>query len=321
MSDEGTSAEESPGPSSDPSAYFYLILMVLIGSSTAPAAKYVVHELPVGLIPLVRFGVSGLILLPFVWRSVPFRRMLRDDLPRLLLTASLCVPINQTFFLNGARLAPTTHVALIYSACPLIVLALATALRQERFAIGRLAGVLLSVVGLLVIAAGNLGNSSSLGRDIALGDLILIGAVASWGGYLTVGKPLIGRYGSLPVLAGTFLFGSLLDLPIAAWTFGSWTSLATVSPRAWVALVHLTLTVTILGLLFQNLALQRLDSSQVATFGNLSPLLTIVWGHLLFGDRLTPALALGGTLILLGLLGTNRSSKRHRVAPEVSALK
>ena len=181
--------------------------------------------------------------------------------------------------------------------------------------------MLSSVVGLLVIAAGNLGNAANTGRDVALGDLILIGAVASWGAYLTVGKPLIVRYGSLPVLAGTFLVGSLLDLPIAAWTSGSWTSLSGVSTRAWVALAHLTVTVTILGLLFQNLALQRLDASQVATFGNLSPLLTIVWGHLLFGDRLTPALAIGGGLIMLGLLGTNRTSRRPRVVPGVSALK
>ncbi len=321
MRDEGALTEDGPGSRKNPTAYFYLILMVLIGSSTAPAAKYVVQELPVGLIPLARFGLSGLILLPFVWRSVPFRRMLRHDLPRLLLTAACCVPINQTFFLNGAKLAPTTHVALIYSACPLVVLALATALKQERFAMGRLMGVLSSVVGLGVIALGNLGNATATGRDVALGDLILIGAVISWGAYLTVGKPLISRYGSLPVLAGTFLFGTLLDLPIAAWTARSWTSLSAVSPWAWVALGHLTLVVTILGLLFQNLALHKLDASQVATFGNLSPLLTMVWGNLLFGDRLTPTLALGGGLIMLGLFNTNRAAKRPVVVAGVSVVK
>jgi drug/metabolite transporter (DMT)-like permease len=319
--DGGASVDGSSGSKNDPTAYLYLALMVLIGSSTAPSAKYVVQELPIGLVPLVRFGVSGLILLPFVWRSEAFRRMLKNDLPRLLLTAACCVPINQTFFLNGARLAPTTHVALIYAACPLVVLALATALRQEHFAVGRLVGVLFSVVGLLVIAAGNLGNTTATGRDVAFGDLILIGAVMSWGAYLTLGKPLVSRYGSLPVLAGTFLFGSLLDLPIAAWTFRSWTSLAGVSPRAWIALGHLTLVVTILGLLFQNLSLQKLDASQVATVGNVAPLLAMIWGHLLFGDRLTPTLAIGGSLIMLGLFSTNRTARRPRVAPGISALK
>ncbi len=308
---EGDSSFPKPKPpTTDPTAYFYLVMMVLIGSSTAPSARYVVHEIPVGLIPLIRFGISGLVLLPFVWRSEGFRRMLRNDLPRLLITGACCIPINQFFFLNGARLAPTTHVALIYAACPLVVLALATVLRQEHFAVNRLLGVLSSMLGLFVIALGNFNGQAAGGSDVARGDLLLIGAVTSWGAYLTVGKPLVGRYGSLPVLAGTFLFGSLLDVPIAFWNMNSWPPFSGVSNRAWLALLHLTFIPTIFGLWFQNLALHKLDSSQVATFGNLSPVLTMIWGALLFGDRLTPTLALGGTLIMVGLFGTNRGPKR-----------
>jgi drug/metabolite transporter (DMT)-like permease len=295
--------------------------MVLIGSSTAPSARYVVRELPTAIIPLVRFGLSGLILLPFVWRSEALRKMIRHDWPRLLITAACCVPINQTFFLNGAKLAPTTHVALIYAACPLVVLALATAVKQETFAVSRLLGVLASVLGLLIIAVGNLGDTTKTGQTVALGDLLLIGAVVSWGAYLTAGKPLISRYGSFPVLAATFLFGSLLDLPIALIGLPNLASLADVSTRAWISLAHLTFVVTILGLLFQNLALHKLDASQVATFGNLSPLLTMVWGHLLFGDRLTPVLAVGGAFIMLGLFSTNRSPRKPLTTRRIPVLK
>jgi drug/metabolite transporter (DMT)-like permease len=309
---------EITGRKGDPVAYVFLVAMVLIGSSTATAVKYVVREVPVGLIPLVRFGLAGLVLLPIVWRSEAFRRMIRDDLPRLALTAACCVPINQTFFLNGTKLVPTTHVALIYAAVPLVVLVLATAIGQERLTIGRLFSVLASVVGLCVIAVGNLNDTSADGRDYLLGDFILIGAVISWGAYLTVSKPLIARYGSLPVLTATFLAGSLLDLPIAAWTYRSWPPLAGISTRSWVALGYLTLIVTILGLLFQNLSLRRLDASHVATFGNLSPLLTIVWGHLLLGERITPMLAVGGALILLGVFGMNPPIRRRRVVPSGS---
>ncbi len=303
------------GRGADPGAYLYPILMVLIGSTTAPAAKYIVREVPVGLIPLIRFGVAGMLLLPVVWRSDAFRRMIRVDAARLAVTAACCVPINQAFFLNGTRLAPTTHVALIYAACPLVVLALASAIGQERLTAGRLVGVILSVAGLVIIALGNLGDATAAGRDVLVGDLILIGAVASWGAYLTVSKPLIARYGSLPALAGTFLVGAALDLPVAAWSASSWTSLSAVSPTVWAALAYMTLVITVLGLLFQNLAMDRLDASQVATFGNLAPLLTMAWGYLLFGERLTAGLAVGGGLILLGLFGTSRPSGRPAPAP------
>src|SRR3954469_23521946 len=86
----------------EPVDWLFLALMVLIGSSTAPAAKFAVRELPIGLLPLVRFGVAGLCLLPVLCRDGSWRRMLREDGGRILLTAAFCVPINQTFFLNGA---------------------------------------------------------------------------------------------------------------------------------------------------------------------------------------------------------------------------
>ena len=320
MADDGSSTvgAQTVGKRQEASPYVFLVLMILIGSSTAPSAKYIVRELPTGFVPLVRFGCAGLVLLPIVWRSPAFRRMLRRDLKRLLLTAALCVPINQAFFLNGTKLAPTTHVALIYSSCPLIVLGLATLIGQERLAAGRLLGVLSSVAGLLVIAVGNVAGSAT-GRDVFLGDMFLVGAVVSWGAYLTAGKLLVARYGSLPVLAGTFFFGGLLDIPVALATVGSWGSFANVSPRAWIALAHLTVVVSIFGLFFQNQSLQKLDASQVATFGNLAPLLTIVWGGLLFGERLTPILALGGGLIFLGLFGANRPTRHPAPISEASA--
>ncbi|MCA1685103.1 MAG: hypothetical protein LC745_03795, partial [Planctomycetia bacterium] len=113
MSD-GSSGERGRGI--DLRAYGYLGLMVLIGSTTAPAAKFAVRELPAGLLPLIRFGVAGLCLWPLVWRrGGSLARLAREGGGRLVLAAGLCVPVNQTFFLNGARLAPTSHVALIYA--------------------------------------------------------------------------------------------------------------------------------------------------------------------------------------------------------------
>ncbi len=178
--------------------------------------------------------------------------------------------------------------------------------------------MLASVAGVAVIALGDLGDGSNEGRDAMLGDLLEVFAVIAWGGYIIASKPLVARYGSLPTLAGTFLVGAVLNLPIAAAT-GRWDTLGNVSPTAWMALAYLVPVPSVCGLLFQNLSLGRLDASQVTTFGNLWTLLTMVWGHLLFDERLTPALALGGGLIMLGLLGASRPAGRVVVAPEPSA--
>jgi drug/metabolite transporter (DMT)-like permease len=293
--------------------------MVLIGSSTAPAAKFAVRELPVGLLPLVRFGVAGLCLLPVVAGRGGGLRLFREDGWRLAVAAALCVPINQTFFLNATRLTATSHVGLIYAAVPLVVLALAAVLGQERLVQGRLVGVGLSVLGVAVIGLDSLWRGGAAGHDTLLGDVLLVGAVISWGGYLTASKPLIARHGALPVLAATFLLGAAMDVPVALATMPDWSPLSNASARAWWGLAYLTLIVSVIGLAFQNLALRNLDASQVATFGNAAPVLTVVWGVWLFGEAVTPALILGGSLTLGGILWTSRpgrASARGRLAPD-----
>jgi drug/metabolite transporter (DMT)-like permease len=85
-----------------------------------------------------------------------------------------------------------------------------------------------------------------------------------------------------------------------------WPPLASVSAPAWRGLAYLTLVCSLLGLAFQNQALRRLDASQVATFNNAAPLLTVLWGVWLLGESITPGLAVGGALTLGGILWTSR---------------
>ena len=136
--------------------YIYLALMVLLGSTTSPFAKRAVSELPVGILPLLRFGFAGICLIPFLSDRRALWRLLREDWPRLALVAAFCVPINQGFFLNAARLGPNSHVGLFYAVCPLVVWVLAWMLGHEKLDLRRLWGVLASIAGVAVIGLGNL---------------------------------------------------------------------------------------------------------------------------------------------------------------------
>ncbi len=311
----GSDEFEATGPRRDPGAAVFLVLMVLIGSTTATAAKFAVKDLPLGFLPLARFGLAGLCLLPIAWRGGGLARMLRDDFPRLLATAAFCVPINQAFFLAGTRMAPTSHTGVIYATCPLVVLLLASALGQERMVMRRLTGVLLSVAGVVVIGASNFLKAG--GGDFATlrGDLLLVGAVVSWGAYLTANKPLVARYGAMPTLAGTFLVGSLMQVPITWATFPGFEAFRSVPASGWRSLFYLAFVVTVFGLYCQNQSLRRLDASQVATFGNVAPLLTIVWGILLHGEELGAPLIVGAALTLGGIAWASRPVRAVAIDP------
>ena len=244
--------------------------------------------------------------------------MIREDGLLVLATAALCVPINQGFFLSAARLGPTSHVGFFYATCPLVVLLLAWTMRMERLDRGRLWGVLASVAGIVVIGIGNYWNhrgpATAEVRAVVLADLLLVGAVLSWGGYIAVSKPLVERHGAMPAVAATCLVGCLLSLPLAVWTWPGFSSFGHVSWSAWLALAVLGLVITPLGWAFQNLSLRRFDASQVATFSNGSPFLTVVWGIWLFGELLTPELVVGwGGSTLGGIyLASNNRPPRQR---------
>ena len=119
VDDKSTPARDGP----DLQAYLHVVLMVLIGSTTAPAANYIVHSLPLPLIPLMRFGLACFCLVPLVWMKGGLARLVRQDGWRLVLAAALCVPINQGFFLGATKLGLVSHVGLFYATCPLVVLA------------------------------------------------------------------------------------------------------------------------------------------------------------------------------------------------------
>ena len=102
------------------------------------------------------------------------------------MVAALCVPINQGFFLNAARLGPNSHVGLFYATCPLVVWILAWLLGQEKLDLRRLWGVLASIAGVAVILLGNLwgghGGSAAESRTSC-------SPISSWSAPSSRGEP------------------------------------------------------------------------------------------------------------------------------------
>jgi drug/metabolite transporter (DMT)-like permease len=102
-----------------------------------------------------------------------------------------------------------------------------------------------------------------------------------------------------------------MQVPVAALTVPSWgPQIRNATIGAWVSLAVLAGVMTPINLALQNLALRRLDASAVATFSNVAPALTVVWGVWFFDETLSPALLLGGALTLLGVFWTSRPARR-----------
>ena len=169
------------------------------------------------------------------------------------------VRADQSGFLSGRHQARADiSCCVFYATCPLVVLLLAWGFRMERPDLQRLSGVLLSVAGIVVIGIGHYLEKGSYaapaGQSVMLSDLLLLGTVASWGGYIAVSKPLVVRHGAITVLAGTVLTGLILSTPFAFLGLPSWESIRAVPVSAWTALIVLGLFITPFAWAYQNLA-------------------------------------------------------------------
>lgn len=288
-----------------------MVLTILFGSTGGPAAKIALRELPMAWMPTIRFGGAGLVLLLLLWpRRAQIWRMMTRDWPLVLLSAALCVPVNQFCFLNGTKLSSISHVGVFYAACPLVVFLLAWLTGLERMRMNRAIGITLSVGGVGLIGWTSLAHAQAVGDASSFwGDILLVFAVLSWGGYLVVSKPLVCRHGALPVLFGTFTAGALLNVPWSLSQIETVHGFATASWTSWAAFGYIFVFTTLLVLSLQNVAMRRLDASQVTALGNMSPILSIVWAALFFGDALTPELVVGATLTVGGAIWANRPER------------
>ena len=118
-----------------------------------------------------------------------------------------------------------------------------------------------------------------------------------------------------PVLATgmELLAGGAALLVLAAVTgeFGS-LHLGHVSARSWLALGYLIVAGSIVAFSAYGIAVRSLPTPTVATYAYVNPVVAVLLGALILGERLTPAMIGGGVLVVGAVvLVVRRSPPAH----------
>jgi drug/metabolite transporter (DMT)-like permease len=227
-------------------------------------------------IAALRFGVAGLLLLPYVVsKGFAFARLGWIGLAAIVLGGGAPV-----LFANGGLLfAPAAHAgALFPGVMPLAVALLAAAILQEPFTATKRIGFVLILLGVFGIAWGT-GGAAGSGQTI--GHALFLGSAVAWAGY-TVAM----RYARLDGLhaAGIAAVGALfLYMPAYLFVEGASFARAAWSDLTLQAIVQGLLT-AIASLVFYGRAVSILGASSGAAFAALSPALTAVMAIPILGE-------------------------------------
>lgn len=300
-------------------AYILLPVTMLCWAGNAVVGRAVAGSFPPIALSQLRWTCAFFVLLPFAWPH------LKRDWPAMrerwfilvLLSASGIAAFNTLQYM-ALNYTIALNVLLMQSIFPLLVAAFAFLILRERLTLGQFAGIVLSLIGVMVIVTN--GDISLLaGLKLNPGDVIFFIGMLIYAFYATMlmRRPAIHW---LSLLTGTIGMGSVMIIPFYLWELSTgarvdW-SIGTV-----LALAYVVLLPSALSYMFFNRGVELIGPNRASPFFNLIPLFGVILAMVFLGERLTPAHIAGAGCIVCGILIASRSKRvaKKRVAEAETA--
>ncbi|MDP2208746.1 MAG: EamA family transporter [Bacteroidota bacterium] len=282
------------------SVYFILIFQQLIGSGTHIVSKVMVGDVDPVTLTMLRSLIAavGFLIISFFRKTI--FKFDKSDYPMIFFLAVLAIYLNQFVFLSSLKFTTPANASLLYATTPTMVLILSYFFFNEKLTFTKTLGIAVALLGILLVVFD---RGIDLKSEYTLGNLMLIGAVLSWSMYTVFGKKLILKYGAFKTSSATMILGSFIFLPFGM--FGvfnfDFSNLDTVDIGG---ILYLGLGTSLLGYGLWYYALGKIDTSKVAIFTNLQPVITTILSVVLLGTTITPIFVIGGVIAICGVILT-----------------
>lgn len=289
--------------------YVKLVITMLLWGGTFVAGRIVVQEMGPFAAAFCRFALASvsLLLLTFSTEGKLPRPSRRLWLPIGMLGLTGIFAYN-AFFFAGLKTVPAGRAALIIALNPVAIALGASLWLKEPLTRLKGVGIGISLLGAAVVISG--GNPITiLQGKVGLGELLLVGCVFSWMGFTLVGKTVMAELS--PVVTTTYactVGTGLLLLPGLA--DGLTTAVTTASPFTWLGIVYLGILGSAVGFSWYYDGVRQIGPAKAGVFINLVPVFAIVLAALLLQETPSPSLLVGGTLVVAGVVTTNRQQGR-----------
>jgi drug/metabolite transporter (DMT)-like permease len=203
--------------------------------------------------------------------------------------------------------ASAGFVGLMTALIPILTAVMAHFLLQgERLTGMRVVGLVVALAGVAALMLSGDSGLAEGGRPVYAGILGLVSVLAiSYGGVYA--KRFAGQYRNLDASGIHFLSGTIVIAVI--WLVGDGLPKAE-SLRALSLMAYLGLVSTFAAFALYYWLLQRVSATYASLTGYVVPVFAIVSGIVLLDERLQPGIVLGGALILIGVIITDRSYRR-----------
>lgn len=279
-----------------------MVLTALFWSGAFIAGKLSIQQFPAFALTFFRF----LFALPFIFLLLYIKQP--DHLfPRgkqwrpLIILGFIGTFCYHALFFSCLKYTTAMNASLIGALNPMVTALLAAIFFAERLTPGRILGISLSFSGVFLVIT-NADWRLITTFSFNAGDLLMLAAVCCWAVYSLLSRRYMKEYTLSPLLvtAYTFLLCVCFSLPFAVWEDPS-SYLAAATTGGWLSILYMSLFASVLGYLFQMIAIQRIGAAHAAIFINLVPLFTIIQSVYILGESFTPYKLVGAAIIIAGV--------------------
>jgi drug/metabolite transporter (DMT)-like permease len=229
------------------------------------------------------------------------RRMLAANLALLLASIGFVYAVKTTSAANAAFLGSTT---------PLFGVVVARLFLGEKILLRTYVAIAIAFVGLVIMVAGDLQVGDF--ADNIVGDVAALSSAAGFAFYAAIVRSAPERDWS-PVLPG---YGLLMIVICATVTIADSNTLVPPAPDIGLALVHGAVFI-VGGTLIFNIAARSIPAAAMTVFAQTEMVLVPVWAFLLLSERPTTSTLVGGTIIVIAVVGMAVLDARQQPPSEV----
>lgn len=288
--------------------YLLLVLVASVWGFQPVCIKWLVAEWTPVDITFFRYLIMTAVFFAVAWTKGLKWRLPRHLWPHVMIMGFTGVLLNCVLQFEGLKTTTVTNCTLISAMTPALTAMLAAIMVRERLSPLAWLGIVLSFIGILVVVShGSL--EAVLGIQFARGDVLCFGSQAAWAVFSVVSIAVLRE---LPVISETAWF----SLAGAIWTgiYGLISGEIYLAPLdIWgtVSFIYTTFLAGLLMIVVWNYAVKRAGASVSSIFLNLMPIVGMVSGFLVLGEKIGAAQIAGAVLVIGGVFLTTHMAKSH----------
>lgn len=280
-------------------AYPLLTLTALFWAGNSIVGRAARDLVPPAALSFWRWTIALALLLPLAWphlkRDGP---VLRANWPIVAILGALAIGSFNILLYTGLQSTTALNSMLIQSAQPALILIVGALMMRDRTSPRQIAGVLVSLAGVLTII-GRGDPQILVAMRLNIGDAIIAGAVLLWAFY----SVLLRRRPSvhpLSFLAASIIVGIAVIAPVYAHELWSGKRIVAESGSA-LAIAYVSIFPSFLAYLFFNRGVELIGSAATGQYMNVMPLMGAGLAMLFLGETLHLFHVAGLALIVAGI--------------------